>query len=62
MTRRNTDHAVFDMREQTFHCRHCGESYKPAMPAPLGMFAAMAIEFTRAHRDCKPPKLKDGAT
>lgn len=48
------DHVVLDTTTQAFRCRNCGESYKPNLPTPITMFVAMAKEFTKTHRGCKP--------
>ena len=48
------DHVVYDTKEQAFHCKHCGDTYKPALPAPLSMVVSMAKEYAKAHRWCQP--------
>jgi hypothetical protein len=48
------DHVVLDTTTQAFRCGHCGATYLPKLPAPIAMFVAMAKEFTKTHRGCKP--------
>ena len=52
MTRRNSDHVVYDMERQALSCQHCGASYKMTLPAPINMVAAMMKEYVKAHRNC----------
>lgn len=35
-----------------FRCLHCGESYLPSYPCPLGAYIALARWFENTHRDC----------
>lgn len=53
--RRNTDHVVIDTKTAEFWCRHCDARYKPAMPAPVDMFADMCDGFLKMHRACPAP-------
>jgi rubredoxin len=48
------DHVKYDFNDQSFKCIHCGDVYKPALPCPLTMMAAMMKEFVKIHRKCKP--------
>ncbi len=48
----STDHVV--MRGNDFVCLHCGQRYRPTLPAPINVMVAMSRAFGRAHRDCQP--------
>lgn len=52
-SRSSADHVV--MRGSGFACLHCGQSYQPAMPCPMGVYAARAKAFTKTHARCKAP-------
>lgn len=49
------DHVVMNTQTGAFECQHCGQTYKPAMPAPIPLVTAMASAFARLHRFCLPP-------
>jgi hypothetical protein len=52
------DHVVLNSETGDFECRHCGQTYKPTLPAPMGMFAAMCREYAKAHQFCVPREWK----
>jgi hypothetical protein len=37
-------------------CRHCGDRYVAAVPASVGMVAAVCRQYVKEHRLCKPPR------
>lgn len=50
-----SDHVV--LRGNGFACIHCGQSYEPAMPCPMSVWAGAAKAFDKDHRRCKAPKV-----
>lgn len=52
------DHVVVETGTQAFLCKHCGDRYAPAIPAPLAMYVAMMKVFAQHHRHCKPVEAK----
>ena len=48
-----TDHIVFGTDDNLFKCVHCGQTYKPALPAPIDIFVAMTNAFIKMHENCK---------
>lgn len=49
----SAQHVVMD--GNAFVCRHCGEVYRPTLPATILMFAGMAKVFVDQHKACRPP-------
>jgi rubredoxin len=50
----NTFHVVYIPGDDIFKCNNCGQTYKPALPAPITVFVETGRAFVKLHKDCKP--------
>lgn len=41
-----------------FLCTHCGETYNPTMPCPMGVMSAILKAYGKEHKSCKLNKIK----
>jgi rubredoxin len=53
------DHVVMNTVTSAFECKHCGKTYQPTIPAPITVFASMAKEFSKIHKNCKLTTVKE---
>jgi len=52
-TPQNTSHIVFAAEDNLLKCAHCGQTYKPVLPAPIEIFVATCNAFIKIHKNCK---------
>ena len=58
-TPQNTSHIVFVAAEALLECKHCGQQYVPALPAPVDIFVAACNAFVKIHKGCKLPAIQE---
>lgn len=59
MSRRNTDHVVFDGNRQMMVCRHCGAEQALNFPMAIGEAAGAMGRYVEEHKACQPASEPD---